>query len=293
MNNHHFEGYSFIEIRERIKSAFLSSATKVHPYNWQGTEVKNKPEAATYELMNVTLTMSLLGFGQFANNIKGLATVVDSSWPWCEDHFQERVCGFPINPGKEWKNWPYAHTANNFLDNNGGFNHNYMERYWPKYAGNHLVPSYKSEDVIDAQADQRISDMGLPHMGIRNEYGDLNDLVIQLITDPFNRQSWFPVFHPEDIGTVMGGRKPCTLGYQFILRNNQLHVWYPLRSCDFIRHFNDDIYLTIRLLMWVLDQCKKRGDPKDWDNVTLGSFSMHCTSLHVFANDYIQMGGKP
>lgn len=51
-----------------------------------------------------------------------------------------------------------------------------------------------------------------------------------------------------------------------------------------MRHMQDDIYLTVRLLMWVLEECQKLDDDF-WDHVELGSITMHCTSLHVFAND--------
>ena len=56
---------------------------------------------------------------------------------------------------------------------------------------------------------------------------------------------------------------------------------YYIRSCDYIRHFRDDIYMACRKLMWVLDILKKR-DPVRWNNVKPGYFAMHITSLHCF-----------
>ena len=284
--SNHYVGHNFKHIFDQITADFLKHAHPVHPLNWQGQDVSKRREMTSYELMNVTLSHPIDNYQAAGIEPEGLAVVLGSNWPWCEDHFQERVCGYPINPGTEWQNWPWNRSASTFLSETGRFNHNYMERYWPKYAGGYGDPvKYASE--LEGQ------DLGQPLHGIRNEYGDLNDLVDQLIADPYNRQSWIPIFHPEDVGEVVGGRKPCTLGYQFLVRNGKLHVWYPLRSCDFIRHFRDDIYLTIRLAQWVLEQCKTRGILEDWDGVTLGSYSMHCTSLHVFTNDYIQMGGRP
>jgi hypothetical protein len=49
----------------------------------------------------------------------------------------------------------------------------------------------------------------------------------------------------------------------------------------------DDIYLTIRLLIWVLNGCREIDEA--WLDVHPGTFTMHCTSLHVFANDMVQM----
>jgi hypothetical protein len=57
-----------------------------------------------------------------------------------------------------------------------------------------------------------------------------------------------------------------------------------MRSCDFVRHFRDDVYLTIRLLLWVLEECRKQ-DAGGWGIVTPGTFRMHITSLHMFVPD--------
>ena len=111
-------------------------------------------------------------------------------------------------------------------------------------------------------------------------------LVNLLLVDPYTRQAYLPVWFPEDTG---GGdkRAPCSLGYQFIMRADQLHCSYFIRSCDYLRHFRDDIYLTVRLQQWVLTQCQLKDS--DWSRVKMGTFTMHITSLHLFRNDYLNM----
>lgn len=263
---------SFTRIRNHTWNLFLTHAHKVHTEKWQGVDISKRPEMVSYELMNYTFTHDLNGEG----DLDHWRDDVSPNLPWADDHFEERVCGQPINPGVEWANWPWGDNAARFLDADGKFNHNYMERYWPKFAGN------------DPDENGRYDTRGAtPHFGIRNEYGDLHDLVRTLAHNPLSRQEWFPIFHPEDVGEVVGGRKPCSLGYQFWVRGQRLHVYYPLRSCDFFRHMQDDIYLTIRLLLWVLNRCREI-DPLWWD-VHPGTFTMHCTSLHVFANDMVTM----
>jgi thymidylate synthase len=87
---------------------------------------------------------------------------------------------------------------------------------------------------------------------------------------------------------VHGERVPCSLGYHFIIRDNDLHVAYFIRSCDFYRHFRDDIYLTCRLAQWVLGQCKLHAEDEDmkfWAQVGVGTIHMHMTSLHCFRGD--------
>lgn len=157
-----------------------------------------------------------------------------------------------------------------------------MERLWPKYArrtdngkltrraGLRMLPP----DIVEFP----------PHMGIAHEYGDLADLVYLIAGEPHTRQAYIPLFHPEDTGISDGGRKVCTLGYHLICRDNRLNIWYPLRSCDLIRHWADDCYLAVRLLLWVLDRCREIN-PDFWNRVKPGLYSMHATSLHIFATD--------
>jgi thymidylate synthase len=374
----------------------------VNTGHWQGVDIKNKPEMLTYEVLNHTVQVPLphaqdpkyISLDRYRDDIK-------PNLPWADDHFEERVCGQPLNPGETWKTWPYNKSADTFRDlddpfiketdwaylaalidgdgcilNRGDgrisividqvdhpfmvrlrdkyligqklrdqninnklsdrtqtrwqisqrdevkwvlshvmkylelkrheavkafdelpdfdrrlvgdkgrepiFNHNYMQRYWPQYAG------MSAGGFIN---DQILGRYGLdPREGIYHRYGDLNDVVELLCKEPYTRQAYLPVFFPEDTGAVHGGRIPCSLGYHFIRRGDHCHIIYYLRSCDFVRHFRDDIYLTLRLLLWVIEQTAKRD--ARWENVMPGIFTMHITSLHLFKNDYIAQFGK-
>lgn len=62
---------------------------------------------------------------------------------------------------------------------------------------------------------------------------------------------------------------------------------YYLRSCDFVRHFRDDVYLSIRLLLWVLEQCRLANPEMGWEDIKPGTFTMHITSLHCFETDKV------
>ena len=139
------------------------------------------------------------------------------------------------------------------------FTHTYQERYWP--AGR----------------------------GIRYDYGDLDDVVALLLRQPYTRQAWLPIFFPEDTGAVHRGRIPCTLGYQFMLRDDRLHMWYVIRSCDYVRHFRDDLYLSARLLLWVLNELQEAELQNDaeqvWVDVKPGIFHFHAFSLHYHLGD--------
>ena len=190
--------------------------------------------------------------------LKAYVADIKPDLPWADDHFAERVSGIPHNPPPSEAWWPHATSNDTFKTAGDKFSHTYPERFWPIQAGT--------------------KNFEKPNMGIRFRYGDLNDLIKLLVKEPLTRQAYLPIFFPEDTGAHHGQRIPCTLGYHFIRRGDYLHVVYYIRSCDFVRHFRNDIYLTVRLLLWVLEQTK-------WQNVSPGTFVMHVTSLHCFVND--------
>jgi thymidylate synthase len=216
------------------------------------------------------------------------AADIKPNMPWAEDHFRERVCGYPINPGLEWQNWPYNKSAASFLDDRGMFNHNYMERYWPKHAG-YVAGPHETADQFIGMVDVMPGSDPETRRGIMYNYGDLGDVVQLLSSDPYTRQAYLPVWFPEDTG---GGSKraPCTIGYHFLMRDGKLDINYHIRSCDFVRHFRDDLYLTVRLLLWVLESCRLCS--RDWNDVTPGLFIMQIGSLHIFRNDYHMLYGS-
>lgn len=234
--------------------------------------------------------------------------VFQPNLPWAEAQFLERVSGFPSNPGKTYVDWPWqsqmsdhttsctcGHPKNSHLpdgrcavDFGRGrscrceafkaveptFSHTYMERYWPKHA--HRA-GYRGP------GDEHLT----PHRGIRYAYGDLADVTELLARSPHTRQAYLPVWFPEDTGGVHGGRLPCSLGYHFLLRDSHLHVSYFIRSCDFVRHFRDDVYLTARLVQWVLGELCSREDEGTflWHEVKPGLLTFHCPSLHIMKGD--------
>lgn len=269
---------NFTELRAYAHVLMRCESELVRPKNWQSVDVSAKPEMATHEVYGF-YGMCMMG----TEHLPSLQADCEPNLPWAENHFLERVCGEPLNPGNTWKEWPYSLKADTFRDDKGQFNHNYMERYWPAYAGHTPDGSFedfrKSPDYAPA-----------PHFGIRHRYGDLHDVVDLFVRDPLTRQAFVPIFFPEDTGVHHQGRVPCTLGYHFILRRNQMHVTYFMRSCDLRRHFNDDCYLTARLVIWLLEQLRTQA-PGLFDEVRLGTFTMYATSLHIFRNDWRPLFG--
>jgi hypothetical protein len=255
-----------------VKALMQSHSHSIHTEQWQSIDISRRPEAEMRELINIQFQVAMGGDGA---NLQQYAREINPNLPWADRHFElERVSGLPINPGETWKEWPYANSAEKFQAG-GVFSHTYAERYWPKEA--------EPDNLYDMYT--RVHQ---PRIGIRYKYGDLNDVIDLLVKQPYTRQAYLPVWFPEDTGVAHGQRVPCTLGYHFLMRANQFHVYYPIRSCDFVRHFRDDLYLTVRLQLWILDRLKTLN-PEAWGKVHPGLFSFWCGSMHCFINDWRKM----
>lgn len=249
----------FTSLCTDLEAMFLTRALATPTATWQGLDISDRPEMMPHELMHFSFQM------QMPEPLTELQELVGPNLPWAEMHFQERVSGIPYNPPPSHEHWPYAQASNKEFTPGGVFSHTYPERFWPKGAGR---PLYAGADA---------------NWGIRYQMGDLADLVALLAKDPFTRQAYLPVFFPEDTGAHHGERVPCTLGYQFFIRDGRLDIVYYIRSCDFMRHFRDDVYMAIRLTHWVLDQLHHSSEKLQW--VKLGRLLMHIGSFHVFAGD--------
>jgi thymidylate synthase len=239
---------------QSLMAGSLLSAPQVDVGEWQAQKISD-PAMVTRELQNTIFELDI------PRTVELLQQEVKPNLPWAEDHFQERVSGKPLNPppSSEW--WPHAQQSNKeHTDDYGLFSHTYPERFWPKRAG------FKYGD----------SGGPIDNRGIRYPYGDLDDLVLQLQHSPYTRQAYLPVWFPEDTGSVQGQRVPCTLGYQFLVRERKVHVTYLIRSCDFLRHFPDDVYMAGRLLQWVTEHL---------DGFGVGTLTMWMGSFHIFEGD--------
>jgi len=273
----------------------ILEAPEVDTGHWQGVPTEGHPDLVTRELMNVDFTVPIPRESNAKPGheleicLEDLQDDIQPNLPWADDHFEERVSRVPSNPGVEFQNWPFwfpqkvAFTqavpdqAKSFK-----FTHTYQERYWPKWAG-YEKGTHKSN--VRGAPGYKDGKLG----GIRYEYGDLDDLINLLRREPYTRQAYLPIFFPEDTGAVHGGRVPCTLGYHFLLREGKLHMWYFIRSCDVYRHFRDDLYLSARLLLWVISELDKHS-VEGRSGIVPGDFHFVCPSLHIHKGDEHRVG---
>lgn len=253
---------TFKKALSEIATSMIHTGQVVYTDKWQG--IKMKENQRFFESLGVSFTVPINH-----QSLQSLQEDIKPNLPWADVHFEERVSGIPLNPGESYKIWPFYGRDKQVRNENEKFSHTYMERMWPKFAGKEF--ELREQGIGNRDYDG--------HSGIRYEYGDLNSVIKHLKEDLYSRQAFLPIWFPEDTGVEHGGRVPCSLGYHFIIRNNYLHCTYYLRSCDFLRHLQDDLYLAVRLMSFIADELGVET------KIYLGSLTTHIVSLHIFEQE--------
>lgn len=241
--------------RDHLAEVLLSQSITSRE-SWQSTSAPSPVR----EVSNVVLELP-----DISSSVQHLIDRTGPDLPWAEEHFLERVSGQPLNPPPSFARWPWhsEKERSQFLTSstNGGvrFDHTYPERIWPKEGW------WAGQD--------------------QSGWGDLQDVVGLLRKDPWTRQAFLPIWFPEDTGTTLNQRVPCTLGYHFIRNGLRLDCNYFLRSCDFTRHLHNDLYLAGRLLQWMVDKVRKEDFP------IAGNLTVFISNLHLFTADEWRFGG--
>ena len=230
MVNKHFADLN--QVIQGVAQSMLRTGKVIAPKKWQGI----KAPLPMFEATMVNFSVPMVDDEQY------LKFTLKPNLPWADEHFRERVGEEPTNPGETYKIWPF-YKRDDEMRKGEIFTHTYMERFWPKVAGDEWLKRQYGTGTRE-----------YCNFGIRYDYGDLNTLIKLLQDDPDTRQAYLPIWFPEDTGAAHGGRVPCTLGYMFLIRDGYIHITYYIRSCDFLRHFQDDVYLAILLAKHVRDK---------------------------------------
>ena len=161
---------------------------------------------------------------------------------WAKAELSERICySTGINPGKAWE---------------------LRRDLWEPF----LVEDDMGNKIFDYSYNNRIH----KHDGLLN-------IISELKINPSSRQCILSIWNPKDI-EFLGGKKrvPCSIYYQFIIRDGVLSIIYNQRSCDLFNHFGNDVWLAWKLMEFVAEQI----------NIKPGYLFHNITSLHVYKKDY-------
>ena len=155
---------------------------------------------------------------------------------WADAEFDERVSPLNINPGKAFKLRP--HIWYEFLNENEYFDYTYNERIRPY----------------------------------------LHEVIHELSINPDTRQAIIAIWDPSIDVDGIGGkhRVPCSMYYQFLVRDGQVNIVYNQRSADVVTHFGNDVYLAWKLMEYVAQKI----------NTKPGYLFHNIGSLHSYKKDW-------
>ncbi len=159
--------------------------------------------------------------------------------PWADIEFEDRVATGYRNPGNAWKELP--------------------EVWGP------MMEDRKAPDGLIYKAFSYTYNERMLHQ--------LGDILHELRENPNSREAYLTIWNSTlDPFRLSRRRVPCTLGYQFFIRDEGLLMTYIQRSCNFPKHYQDDVYLARKLQEWMAEKLM----------ITPGSFSHWIGSLHKF-----------
>jgi len=110
----------------------------------------------------------------------------------------------------------------------------------------------------------------------------LPQLVRELTVRPNSRQAIITMYDRHQDMNNWGGkdRVPCSMYYQFYIRDEKLHMIYTMRSCDFLTHFCHDVYMACRMQLYVGAEL----------GLPTGNFTHFIGSLHAYNKDMTARG---
>lgn len=232
---------NFEECLEEIKRDLAEMGHEVRPKSYQNKIIENDPNFYTQEITNYTYMV-------LNPNVDELNT----TQPWADKEFEERVSGMALNPGEAWKS--REEVWKEFLDSRGKFDYSYPERLNPT------------------------RDIHLPDSHLQ----PLHKIAKELLNNPDSRQCFLSIWEAEDIYKIGGFKRvPCSLGYLFQIRENKLQVTYLQRSADFATHFQNDLYLAVKIAQFVANTIYLHGGPQ----YEVGAFIHWVGSLHIYKKD--------
>jgi len=118
-----------------------------------------------------------------------------------------------------------------------------------------------------------------------NHMGQLDNAIAALKDDEHTRRAMVMIFDPVDTKDSAGfqTRIPCSISYQFLIRNNKLMVLYYIRSNDYFNHFAIDIWLTHAIQQYVVDELQSV-----YPGLKCGALNYYAGSFHAYHKELSQ-----
>lgn len=232
-----------LEMVQEMDRELKVSGITVPVKHYQNKELTGENQN-TKELIGVNFVISKPSLGK-KDMLKFLfKDEADNIEKYCEQEFLDRINREGLNPGNSYKIR---------LD------------LWQ------ALMSKKDGDKFDYTYSERI-----------NYCHQLDNAIAALKDDIHSRRAMIMIFRPEDTLDSSGfsTRIPCSIDYQFLIRNNKLMVVYHIRSNDYFKHFAIDIWLANAMQEYIVEQLKDV-----YPNLKVGSLNYYCGSFHAYNED--------
>lgn len=192
---------------------------------------------------------------------------LDSTQPWAAAEWGDRVQAIMGNPSPLGTAW--MTRADDKMD-------------WSEFIEFDGRPLPHGVSLMEAEESANALVRSDP-IRLAYSYGErfaINDQVMRVIRElrrnPLSRQLYIAMWDPYQDSERLGQRRvPCSIGWHFRMREGRLNMTYTMRSCDFVTHWQNDVWLAMMLLDFI---CHKTGNE-------LGRFSQFINSLHVYQRD--------
>lgn len=178
---------------------------------------------------------------------------VDIIERYCIQEHRDRISGEPLNPGNS-----YLIRAD----------------LWQKF----LNTEFLGGKYFDYTYADRITRRTPGH----GWYNQIDNVVNCLTDDAHSRRAMMMIMDPEDTRDSAGAitRIPCSVSYQFLIRDNQLHCLYYIRSNDYFKHFGIDIWLAQEMQSHIASRLTG-----EYPDLKPGPLHYTCGSLHAYNED--------
>lgn len=228
---------------------------RVHPETMQDKVVANDPDYETLELQAYGFQIVPPTGDRITYCQEDLDVVFQNRGEsekcsrYIQQELADRLSPYPLNPGSSWETRP--HIWKEFI-HNGKFAYTYSERMAPQL-----------ERII-----KELRDKPNTRQGIINFHSNICP-----------RDRVLPSADLDNMG-ASGGRIPCSMYYQFLLREGAVNMVYTMRSCDFLTHFPIDVSLA----------CLIQGVVASRLGMNVGPFTYFTGSLHAYMKDMKKRG---
>lgn len=250
---------NFPEAFGEIRRDLGEMGAKVRTTTVQDKLLTDTHDYDTVELMNYAYTVTDARF----EDLKPVQ-------PWADAEWKERKAGaqgVPTNPGHAWQLRSEDEGDNITWED-------YLEIDGKPRSTHADAAAHRGEvtALFNNPYQRRRVGFSYAYPERLSRMDQVANVIAALRKDSMSRQAYVAMWNPEDSDRLGVRRVPCSLGWHFLFRDGSLHMTYFMRSCEFATHFQNDIYLAMRLQEYVAEEAR----------LPRGRFAHFMSSLHCY-----------